>query len=103
MPDNRGDPMPPLDDKFLKERYDYELERKEKLESALAFPASILIVLGSLALTMLRGFSFTKAASHDSIRCSAGSRRVRVPPVSVVFRSRLPRPENDLPATTIAR
>ncbi len=52
--------MPPLDDKFLKERYDYELARKEKLSDSLGMPVSVVIVLGGLTVTMIRGFSYTR-------------------------------------------
>jgi hypothetical protein len=43
----------------LKERYDYELARKDKLSDSLGMPVSVLIVLGGLAVTMIRGFSYT--------------------------------------------
>jgi hypothetical protein len=33
--------MKPLDDEFLKERYDYELARKEKITDSLAMPVSV--------------------------------------------------------------
>jgi hypothetical protein len=60
MPDNRASPMEnPLDDKFLKGRYESELSRKDKLSDSLGLPVSVLIVLGGLAVTMVRGFSFT--------------------------------------------
>ena len=36
MPDNRGAPM--FDFKFLKDRYDFELTRKEQITNALTMP-----------------------------------------------------------------
>lgn len=51
--------MKPLDDEFLKERYDYELARKEKITDSLAMPVSVVIVLGGLVITMIRGFSYS--------------------------------------------
>lgn len=60
MPDNRGSPMEnPIDDKFLKDRYDSELARKDKLSDSLGLPVSVLIALGGLAVAMVRGFTFT--------------------------------------------
>ena len=60
MPDNLGSPMEnPLDDRFLKDRYDSELARKDKLSDSLALPVSVLIVLGGLVVTMVRGYSYT--------------------------------------------
>lgn len=50
----------PLDDKFLKERYEHELARKDKISDSLGMPVSVLIVLGGLVITMIRGFSYTK-------------------------------------------
>lgn len=50
----------PLNDKSLKERYDFELARKDKLSDSLGMPVSVLIVLGGLVITMIRGFSYTK-------------------------------------------
>lgn len=51
----------PLNDKALKERYDYELARKDKLSDSVGLPVSVLIVLGGLVVTMVRGFSYTKS------------------------------------------
>ncbi|MEQ1913237.1 MAG: hypothetical protein ABMA15_30775 [Vicinamibacterales bacterium] len=45
----------PLDFDFLKDRYDFELQRKEQLTSALALPVG---GLGSLLAVMVRTFSF---------------------------------------------
>lgn len=59
MPDNCGCPMEnPLDNKFLKERYDSELARKDKLSDSLSLPVSVLIVLGGSVVAMARGFSY---------------------------------------------
>lgn len=49
-----------FDDKFLSDRYDFELARKEKLSDSLGLPVSVLVVLGSLVVTMLRGFSYSR-------------------------------------------
>jgi len=46
-----------LDYEFIKDRYDSELARKDKLSDSLGLPISVLIVLGGLAVTMLQGFS----------------------------------------------
>ena len=58
MLDNRGDPMAILDFAFIKNRYDFELDRKEKLTAALALPVGILSALGSLLAAMYRTFTF---------------------------------------------
>jgi hypothetical protein len=47
----------PLDFKFLKDRYDYELQRKEQLTSALSLPVGLLGGLGSLLAVIVRSFS----------------------------------------------
>jgi hypothetical protein len=61
MPDNRGSPMDPFDHKFLKDRYDFELARKEQLTSALALPVGVLGGLGSAMALMARSFSWESA------------------------------------------
>ena len=43
---------------FLKDRYDYELDRKDKLTAALALPVGVLGVLGSAGVAMFRTFAF---------------------------------------------
>jgi hypothetical protein len=43
---------------FLKERYDFELDRKDKLTAALALPVGVLTVLGGLGTAMLNSFTF---------------------------------------------
>lgn len=48
----------PLNDKFLNDRYQSELARKDKLSDSLGLPVSVLIVLGGLVVTMARGFSY---------------------------------------------
>lgn len=50
--------MEPLDFDFLKDRYDFELQRKEQLTTALALPVGVLGGLGSLLAVMVRSFSF---------------------------------------------
>lgn len=42
--------------KFLKERYDFELQRKEQLTSALTLPVGVLSGLGGLMAAMVRSF-----------------------------------------------
>lgn len=42
---------------FLRNRYDYELQRKEQLTAALALPVAVLSILGSATLAMVRSFS----------------------------------------------
>jgi hypothetical protein len=58
MPDNRRDPVEILDPDFLKDRYDFELTRKESLTSALALPVGILSGLGSVLAYMAQGFTY---------------------------------------------
>ena len=43
---------------FLKDRYDFELDRKDKLTSALALPVAVLTFLGGVGTAMLRSFSY---------------------------------------------
>lgn len=50
--------MEPLDFIFIKDRYDYELTRKEQLTTALALPVGVLGGLGSLLTVMVRSFPF---------------------------------------------
>lgn len=50
--------MEPLDFHFLKDRYDYELTRKEHLTAALALPVGVLGGLGSLLAVMVRSITF---------------------------------------------
>lgn len=47
-----------MDFEFLKDRYDFELDRKDKLTSALALPVAVLTFLGGLGTAMLRSFSY---------------------------------------------
>lgn len=56
MPDNRG--VQPLDFDFLKNRYDLELQRKDKLTDALNLPVGVLGVFGSVLAVMVRSFAF---------------------------------------------
>lgn len=58
LPDNRGDPVDILDREFFKDRYDFELTRKESLTAALALPVGILSGLGSVLAYMARGFTY---------------------------------------------
>lgn len=50
--------MQPLDFEFLKNRYDYELTRKEQLTASLGLPVGILGGLGSLLALMARSCSY---------------------------------------------
>lgn len=54
-----GQPEGPLDLNFVKSRYDWELERKEKLTASLTLPVGILTALGGLMAVMARSFSYT--------------------------------------------
>src|SRR2546427_1866 len=58
MPDNHGDPVEILDFDFLKNRYDFELDRKDKLTTALTLPVGVLSGLGSLLAVMARSFTY---------------------------------------------
>lgn len=43
---------------FLKDRYDFELDRKDKLTAALALPVGVLTVLGGIGAAMERSFTY---------------------------------------------
>ena len=43
---------------FLKDRYDYELKRKDQITAALTLPIGILIALGTVMAAMARSFSY---------------------------------------------
>lgn len=47
-----------MDFKFAKDRYDYELERKEQLTAALTLPMTALSILGGALIAMARSFSY---------------------------------------------
>jgi hypothetical protein len=47
---------------FLKSRYDYELQRKEQLTTALTLPVAVLTGLGGAIVAMARSFSY-----HDAL------------------------------------
>jgi hypothetical protein len=47
-----------FDSDFLKDRYDYELRRREDLTSALSMPVGVLTVLGGAMATMAKSFSY---------------------------------------------
>jgi hypothetical protein len=55
--------MQPLDFEFLKDRYDFELQRKEQLTTALSLPVGVLGGLGSLLAVMVRSYSFRNDAA----------------------------------------
>ena len=44
---------------FLKDRYDYELKRKDQITAALTLPVSVLIALGAVMVAMARSFSYS--------------------------------------------
>ena len=44
---------------FLKDRYDYELKRKDQITAALTLPVGVLIALGTVMVAMARSFSRT--------------------------------------------
>ena len=48
-----------FDSDFLKDRYDYELKRKDQITAALTLPVGILIALGAAMAAMARSFSYT--------------------------------------------
>ena len=58
MPENPGDPVNILDFDFLKNRYDFELDRKDKLTAALTLPVDVLSGLGSLLAVIARSFTY---------------------------------------------
>ena len=43
---------------FLKDRYDYELKRKDQITAALTLPVGVLIALGTVMAAMARSFSY---------------------------------------------
>ena len=43
---------------FLKDRYDYELKRKDQITAALTLPVGVLVALGTVMGTMARSFSY---------------------------------------------
>jgi len=47
-----------FDSDFLKDRYDYELRRREELTGALSMPVGVLTVLGGATTAMARSFSY---------------------------------------------
>jgi hypothetical protein len=51
----------PVDFAFLKQRYDYELDRKDKLTHAVSQSAGFLTLLGGVITVMVRGFSYEEA------------------------------------------
>jgi len=51
----------PFDFDFLKNRYDYELQRKEQLTTALTLPVAVLTGLGGAIVAMARSFSYRDA------------------------------------------
>jgi hypothetical protein len=62
MPDNPREMAEfRFDFDFLKNRYDYELQRKEQLTTALTLPVAVLTGLGGAIVAMARSFSYRDA------------------------------------------
>jgi hypothetical protein len=51
-------PQEPLDFAFIKDRYDFELQRREHLTAALSLPVGVLSALGSVMVVMAHSFTF---------------------------------------------
>jgi hypothetical protein len=51
-----------VDFTFLKQRYDFELERRDRLTAGVSLPAGFLTALGSVMALMARGFSYENHA-----------------------------------------
>jgi hypothetical protein len=51
--------MPPLEFDWLPERYDFELERRDRLTDSLNLPISVLGALGSLLAVMAGAFTYS--------------------------------------------
>lgn len=47
-----------MDFEFLKNRYDFELERKDKITTAIGLPFAILTAVGTLTVAMARNFAY---------------------------------------------
>jgi hypothetical protein len=43
-----------MDDKFVFDRYSFELQRKEQLNAALTLPVALLTAIGTAILAMVR-------------------------------------------------
>lgn len=59
---------PDLDLDFLKDRYDFELDRKDKLTTSLTLPVGILTGLGGLIAIMAQSFTYEDeltTAAHE--------------------------------------
>ena len=50
-----------MDIDFLKDRYDFELERKNRLTEALALPVGVLTVCAGANVAMVQSFIYTAA------------------------------------------
>ena len=78
----------PLDLAFLKDRYDYELDRKDKLTASLTLPVGILTGLGGLLAVMFRSFT-SGSRSDDPVLGFPGSRGSFIRRLPGVYRTRL--------------
>lgn len=47
-----------MDDKFVLDRYSFELQRKEQLNAALTLPVALLTAIGTAILAMIRSYTF---------------------------------------------
>jgi len=54
-----GGSMEPLDFQFLKDRYDYELDRKDRISAAVNFPVTMLILVTGLLGAIYPKLQFT--------------------------------------------
>jgi hypothetical protein len=98
----------PVDLEFLMKRYQWELERKDKLTSAVSIPVTILAALGGLDVAMTRSFKFSAeslsalfliALIADAVTASfclfwlgrnyAGSAYVYLPPLQEIEEDRV--------------
>lgn len=49
-----------MDFEFLKQRYDFELSRRDAITAALGLPFAILTAVGSLAIAVIRSFGYQR-------------------------------------------
>jgi hypothetical protein len=80
----------PLDFTFLKDRYDFELQRNEQLTTALALPVGILGGLGGLLALMIRSFAFRNDPTTWDLRGHGHAGDLLVLRVHASARPRLP-------------
>jgi hypothetical protein len=61
-----------MDFDFLKDRYDYELQRKEQLNAALTLPVAALSLLGGAMVAMARSFTYAEAWLSRAFQTALG-------------------------------